>query len=50
MTLWIPKQGTPMPVKMGLGRLHHNHPSGGTLRAEGIRIRDEETQANPRWP
>ena len=50
VTLWIPKQSAPMPMKMGLGRLHYHHSSGGAPCGEGIRIRDEETKTNPRWP
>jgi len=48
VAVWIPKQGTPVPVEMGFERLQHRHSGTDTPCSEGIRIRDEETKANPR--
>jgi hypothetical protein len=48
MTVWIAKQATPVPVKVGFERLQHHQSGTDTPCSEGIRIRDEETKTNPR--
>ena len=50
VTLWIPKQGAPMSMKVGLGRLNYHHSGRSAPCGEGIRIQDEETKANPWGP